>query len=440
MIEKRTTYGRWGLSCLGCLGCLGCLAFAAVASAQPAAEPGAQVLTLDAAVRWALVNSPELAAIRQQHGIAAAAVVIADTYPYNPVLDSKLRSASGPTSATPTNQLSQEHKLLLDIEVRGQGRYRRAGAAAALSRTDWEIAAQEVALAVRVERAFGTVLYYQEKMRLADEAVQLSERTVADVRALVRAGAKLGPADEILATTDVDDTRAQLGPGRANFIKAWHELRRALGLLEEPLEVEGVLDPLTYQGDLRNLIQGALTQRADLRARRLAVAEAEARLRLAVADRFGNPNLGPDIEYDPARVIIAGVQVTLPLPVFNTRRGEIQQREAERDRAVLELKQYEVQAQEEVQAALARLKQARTSLDVYQTKVLPNLQSSLKNIEQLFTSNQGVDVLRVIDVRRKLLRARDGYLDALWEVNQAQADLAAAVGDPALAVAPCSAP
>src|SRR5205807_9933596 len=127
----------------------------------PAAEPAAQVLTLDAAVRWALVNSPELAALRQQHGIAAAAVVIADTYPYNPVLESKIRSASGPESASVTNQLSQEHKVFLDVQIRHQGKYRRQGAAAALSRTDWEIAAQEVALAVRVERAFGTVLYYQ---------------------------------------------------------------------------------------------------------------------------------------------------------------------------------------------------------------------------------------------------------------------------------------
>ena len=31
-----------------------------------------------------------------------------------------------------------------------------------------------------------------------------------------------------------------------------------------------------------------------------------------------------------------------------------------------------------------------------------------------------------------MLRARDGYLDAQWEVAQAQADLAGAVGDPAI--------
>ena len=31
----------------------------------------------------------------------------------------------------------------------------------------------------------------------------------------------------------------------------------------------------------------------------------------------------------------------------------------------------------------------------------------------------GVDVLKVIDIRRRLLTARDGYLAALWELSQA---------------------
>src|SRR6516225_9540204 len=47
-------------------------------------------LPMDAAVRWALQNNPELASIRQQHGLAAAAVVIARTYPFNPTWGNKL--------------------------------------------------------------------------------------------------------------------------------------------------------------------------------------------------------------------------------------------------------------------------------------------------------------------------------------------------------------
>jgi hypothetical protein len=38
----------------------------------------------------------------------------------------------------------------------------------------------------------------------------------------------------------------------------------------------------------------------------------------------------------------------------------------------------------------------------------------------------------VVDVRRKLLKGQDSYLDALLSVNQAKADLLAATGEPAL--------
>jgi hypothetical protein len=55
-------------------------------------------------------------------------------------------------------------------------------------------------------------------------------------------------------------------------------------------------------------------------------------------------------------------------------------------------------------------------------------------MERLFAlGEQGVDVLRVLGVQTNLLRTIDAYLDARFEVSQALADLAAAIGDPALA-------
>src|SRR5580765_6826307 len=57
-------------------------------------------LPMDVAVRWALQNNPELAGIRQQHGVAEAAVVIARTYPFNPTWTNKLFAVSGPPGIT----------------------------------------------------------------------------------------------------------------------------------------------------------------------------------------------------------------------------------------------------------------------------------------------------------------------------------------------------
>ncbi len=396
-----------------------------------------QVLSIDDAVRWALQNNPELAALRQQHGIAAAGVVIARTYPFNPIWEGKVRGTTGPESAGITNRVSNEHKLLLELEVRGQGTHRRQAALAALSRTDWEIAFQEVALAVRVIRAFDAVLYRQEKLRLTEETVRLNAQAAEQVKRLVEQG-KLRRPDLIVARSEINDARTQLSTGRAALATALFDLRRSLGMVRETFELLGTLEIPSERWDAAALTQAALEHRADLHARQAAVAEADARLRLEVANRFGNPNIGPDYEIDAARVSNIGAQITLPLPVFNTRRGEILQRQAERAKAALELHQSEVLVHQDLHAALTRCEEARAGVDAYRTQTLPELRAGLEEMERLYAqADPGVDLSRVVDFRRKLLKARDGYLDALFELSQAQADLAAAVGDPSLAMAAC---
>ena len=100
---------------------------------------------------------------------------------------------------------------------------------------------------------------------------------------------------------------------------------------------------------------------------------------------------------------------TLPLPVLNAHRGDIQQREAEKMRAVLDLQALDVQIQLDVEAALARLKHARAWADTYEQDVLPDLEKSLNEVRQLFASGDAsVDALRILDVQRKLLLARNG--------------------------------
>ena len=165
--------------------------------------------------------------------------------------------------------------------------------------------------------------------------------------------------------------------------------------------------------------------------------EAESRLRLEIANRYGNPNVGPAYEYDPTRVNLIGVQFSLPLPVFNTRRGEILQREAERERAALEVRQLQVQIRQEVHAAVLRIERADEAIHLHRMQMIPELEKAKEAIEELFTANRpGADLLKVIDVRRRLLKARDSYLDSVWEANQARADLASAIGDPALVIGP----
>ena len=121
--------------------------------------------------------------------------------------------------------------------------------------------------------------------------------------------------------------------------------------------------------------------------------------------------------------------------MFNRKQGEIQQRQAEIGQAVARLRQTEVEVRQDVKSAAARVAETREWVREYQTQILPGLEKSRTDLDELFRQGQpGVDILKVLDVRRKLLRARDGYLDALLSSVQAAADLAQAVGDPNLAI------
>jgi cobalt-zinc-cadmium efflux system outer membrane protein len=383
---------------------------------------------------FALQNNPTLQSTRLQRGLAQGGVVIAKAYPFNPIIETFILPDFGPPGAGITNHVNVQATVRLDLELRGQMRHRRSAADAVVTRTEWEIAAQEVQVSIATTRAFNNVLYRNRKLEVLEDTVKLNDLVVDMVKKLVEAN-RLRAADRIVAQTELDTTRAARGQGKVALEVARGDLRLQLGSLDNNFEVKGELDlplPTTEQDAY---VKAALDTRPDLRARKVAVEEAQARLRLQVADRFGNISFGPSYELDNTSVNYIGFTLSSPVPVLNTRRGEIIQAQATVARSIADVKQLEVQSQQEVQTAMHRLAEARKWADSYANEVLPNLRKATQDMEKLFAQNDpGVDVIKLIDVQRNYLRAFDAYLDALYELSQARADLAAAVGDPSIAL------
>jgi outer membrane protein, heavy metal efflux system len=400
-------------------------------ASEPVATVAPGVFDPEGAVQFALQNNPLLQAVRQQRGFAQGGVVIARTYPYNPV--SQLQF-SGVTGDEVTNRFAQVYKISLDVEVRGQRHFRQQAAFAALTRTEWEIATQEIGVSVVTDRAFNTVVYRQRKLHVLEDTIKLNEQVIDIVKKLADAG-RLRAADLIVARTELDAAGAQLGQGKAALVVARAELRRQFGTLDDTFTVKGELDIPVPNTEFEKYAEAAIEKRPDLQARRLAVAEAQAHLRLQEADRYGNPSFGPSFEYNETRSGFIGMQFGFPIPVFNRKSGEILQAQATFARAQADARQVEVQATQEVQAALARLAAARKWADSYTMEVLPNLKKATQDMTKLLEQNDpSVDVLKVLGVQRNYLHAFDSYLDALYELSQARDDLAAAVGDPAIAL------
>jgi outer membrane protein TolC len=404
------------------------------------AAPSAAPLTLDQAVLMALEQNPGIIALRRDHGVAAAGVLVARAYPFNPLWEGRFRYA-WPVFQGASNQEPFESTVTLELELRGQRALREAQAQAALSRTDWDIATQEMALAIHIIRAFDTVVYRYQKMELILETIKLNKDTADLGQNLVNAQ-KLRPADLYILKTEIAAAKALLAQSRSNLATASNDLRSALGVVGAGsfvLRGDLSLPPLPAD-QAEALAEGARSHRPDRRSREAALAEADAHLRLERANRFGNPTIGPTYEYDNSSIHNLGVQFAIPLPVLNTHRSDILQRGAEKQRALFDLRQTDVEISLEVEAAQTRLKQARDGAETYRQEVLPDLKDSLKKIQDLFEAGDpSVDALRILDVQRKVLAAQDGYLDAQLEERQAAADLAAALGDPSILIGPCPA-
>ncbi|MFL5330999.1 MAG: TolC family protein [Gemmataceae bacterium] len=390
-------------------------------------------LTPAKAVAIALEHNPQLAVARSQRGLAAANVIIARTYPFNPTWESAVLAANGPPSAGITNHVFNEHIVSMPIEIRGQRNERRAAACAGLSRAECEIVAAEATTAVSVIRSYNTVLYRQQKLQILEDTVRFNEQIVDRGKRLVDLN-QIRPAELVLARSELASARAQIGQGRTAVAIARAEFRTSLGTTDDSFVLAGDFEQTIANLESDTLTKIALDRRADLQAQRAAIAEAEAQLRLQVADRYGNPTIGTRYEFNESSAHFIGGVVSVPLPVFNRKQGEICQKQAELARTRLELRQTELQIAQAVQAALARFREARKWADEYPAEVLPTLDKARQDLERLFAQNdQGVDVLKVLGVQSNYLKAREAYLDARYELSQAIADLAAALGDPTVA-------
>src|SRR5262249_56850419 len=114
--------------------------------------------------------------------------------------------------------------------------------------TDWDIATQELGLAVRTVRAYQTVMYRRQKLELLQEFERLDRQAVDQVAQLIQAG-RLRGADLILARAELHDIVSQVGPARTLLTVARSDLRRALGTVEDDFTVPGKLDVVSAPWD-----------------------------------------------------------------------------------------------------------------------------------------------------------------------------------------------
>lgn len=385
---------------------------------------------LRSALELTLSRNPDLVAIRQNLPVSSAAIAVAHRFPtnLNPTVAVDVRPwvferDRGPAEADVTISWNQP------IELGHRRTYREAIARAAYSQTQWNILHAELSTLVQTYRLHQTATYRREKLRVAQQLAQFNQALVETVQRQMQAN-QASAADVSIAEVENQATVQQLAASQQDFIAALTDLRQQIGIPEyagsiEPSGQLRVPEPVT-PGDEANLVRTALSSRPEIQAAAAQVASSRSALCLARADRIPIPSVGPVYERDESGTSFYGIVASTPVPILNAGGPLVRQREAEfrRDAVVLEQTQQRVQAQ--VKATLVKWNHVQQLVARTQATMQP-IQAETARMERLYKAGQ-TDLIRLLQVRQRLIQAENAQLDAIWQATQAYADLLTALG------------
>src|SRR5437870_8562086 len=378
-------------------------------------------VTLAQALALTLKQNPDLAAFSWDVRSAEARILQARLWP-NPELGTQSEDIGFSLSQT-TLQLSQ----LIELGGKRSARVHEATFGRELAKLDYET--KRLDTLKKTAQAFVEVLSAQERVRLAQENVELASGLIPDIRKRIEAG-KASAVEQTRSEVAVASARIELDQAKRSLITARQHLAAQWGSAQPKFtRVVGDLERITYLPDLENLSLN-LYRNPEIARWEPETAKRQATLRLQQADALPSLTLsaGPRYivetsEWTPV------IGFSLPLPFWNRNQG-----------AILEARHQLAKADDEKRSAVTRLSSelndayqtvARTSNEIHVLKesVLPGAEKAVEAIRQGYEAGR-FSYLDVNEARRTLTAARLQYLQALSDYHKAVAEIEALTVQP----------
>lgn len=208
------------------------------------------------------------------------------------------------------------------------------------------------------------------------------------------------------------------------------DLRMMLRVSQDvELELESSLSYRKADPNLARLMEYALENRPDIRAKRLTRDKRKTELQLAKAIRY--PNVTTDLGYmaqgprGPDNQQQWVLNFSVPLPVFNRNQGGIVEAEVSVMAVEADIEKTEVQIQNEVGVAYRRFLHGRKLFEAL-SGALTRAATLFDEAQQAFAKGE-IGILDLENTRRSYADTKDNYIDAIFghEQNWLQLEWAA---------------
>lgn len=396
---------------------------------------GGQV-SLEIALQTAMCENPELNAIRQKLKVARARIEGIAMFD-NPELETEFAGGRDGTQGLEFTQ---------SFQLGGQRGHQRRIAKIHLEKVNAELAEAARLLTKSVKVAFYELTLVQEKLKLAKEIIEHTERMydIAQFR---------------FETGDISVTQANLANiQRQSALREAVKLEGALqlaqlelnALMDTPLETEHTatggfpgssiisfenpqvaskISPDTFSELTPEALKThAIARRNDLRSVQLNAELTESELRLAKAANIPDLSVGALAQRNREENTL-GVKLTIPLPFFDRNRAEINAAKAQQQVDTIEISSQKRKISQEVMAAYLSVKTAQKTLKFYEGDSVKLLNENLKLTRAAYELGE-TNLLEVILMQNEFVEMQFAYLDALAAYYKALAQLEFAVGMP----------
>lgn len=396
------------------------LAVCALLGAGLAAPALAQGLSLTQALAQAMAANPQLAAARQEIGIAQSARDQAGVMP-NPELSYEVEDTDR-NSSTTTVTLSQA------LELGGKRGARIEAASYGQSVAQLELARQVNSLRADVVEAFHAALRAQVGVDLARQSQQLGERGLKVVDGRVRAG-KSSPVEATRAQVELAEARLQLRRAETEQAMAYQNLALISG--SATADVQRLDAPSLSPGLPPSSVDllARLEQTAEMRHALAVIDQSDAALGSEKALRVPNLTVSVGSQYDrTVRERVNVVGLSMPLPLFDRNQGNVLSAARRADQARDQRNAVEQRLRSETQTALLQWTRAMHEVETYEQTILPAAQQALDSATRGFEMGK-FGFIEVLDAQRTLITARGQYLDSLGAASAARAQVERIYGD-----------
>jgi cobalt-zinc-cadmium efflux system outer membrane protein len=416
------------LPCLSRLAALGiCLVAGLAAQAQESGTAAAMAsagsselqqprLSLDQLVQTVLDNNPELRGVQQSSVTAQAAVLSARALP-NPKLewsrgDNKARLAA----ATPGSVHSMG--ISVPIEMPSVRRARIDAAQAGQRASVHQIAASRNALVAQVRLKAYEVVLRQAQALAAHDAVQLLEQAHERVRVRVSSG-EAARYEIIKADAELINARQQEQSARLLVEQSQLSLNRlAAGHLPARFDLALSLQDPVVPEQLQNVNWQAHPELMQLQSE---VDRAEAQKQGARAGRWP----GVELRYAQTRepdIRNHTVGVSVQIPLFDQRRGPIEEAASEAERARVRLEGRRAELEQQMQQAWKVLEMAQVRTKALGEGSMSEAEAALRVAEAAYRFGER-GILDVLDAQRVLRTVRADLLEARYQLQSARIEL-----------------